>query len=66
MSPKTRGHFAHVQTVCTRPSFCGLVARLFSNTPVVEGIDSYCLHVLCIIYIIHVATCSIIIDCQIP
>ena len=28
MSPKTRGHFTHAQTVCTRPSFHGLVARL--------------------------------------
>ena len=28
MSPKTRGHFAYAQTVCTRPSFRGLVVRL--------------------------------------
>ena len=31
MSPKTRSHFAHVQTVCTRPSFCGLVVRLMAG-----------------------------------
>ena len=32
MSPKTRGHFTHAQTVCTKPSFCGLVARLLFST----------------------------------
>ena len=32
MSPKTREHFAHAQTVCTRPSFRGLVARLVTNS----------------------------------
>ena len=32
MSHKSGGHFAHAQTVCTRPLFRGLVARLVASS----------------------------------
>ena len=52
MSPKSRGHFAHAQTVCTRPSFCGLVVRLVYSL----NITTYSLHVHDVTIKIHMTT----------